>query len=192
MDLTKILAVSGRPGLYKMISQSPRGIVAEGLADGKKITIFAHERISALEEISIFTIESDVRLKEVFRNIFEKTEGKPAISHKSPADELRKFMEEILPDYDPERVYNSDIQKLVNWYNLLVDKGLIDLEPDEEPETEKPEETTEEKPAKAEAKAEKKTEKKPKPEPKKAPAAKQTAAPAGAKPAQRKTSPRSK
>lgn len=188
MDLSKILAVSGRPGLYKMISQSPRGIVAEALTDGKKVTIFTHERISALEEISIFTIESDVRLKDVFRTIFEKLDGKPAISHKSSADELRKFMEEMLPDYDPERVYNSDIQKLVNWYNLLVDKNLIDLEPDEEPEAETAEKATEEKPAKAEVK----TEKKPKPEAKSAPAAKKTSAPAAAKPTQRKTSPRSK
>ncbi|MDR0364777.1 MAG: DUF5606 domain-containing protein [Bacteroidales bacterium] len=192
MDLTKILAVSGRPGLYKMISQSPRGIVAEALTDGKKVTIFTHERISALEEISIFTVESDAPLKQVFRNIFEKLEGKQAISHKSSSSELRKFMKEALPDYDQDRVYNSDIQKLVNWYNLLVDKNLLDLEPDEAPEEDKPEEAVEEKSVKSEVKAEKKTEKKPKPAPQKKSEAKKTSAPVTAKPAQRKTSPKTK
>lgn len=193
MDLTKILAVSGRPGLYRLVSQASRGIIAEAITDGKKVTIFSTERISTLGEISIFTVENDVPLKEVFRTIFEKLEGKPAISHKSSANELRKFMEEMLPNYDEDRVYNSDIQKLINWYNLLVDKGLIDLEPDAEEESAKEEVAEEgEKEVKKEPKKEVKAEKKPKPEGKPTPAAKKQAAPAAAKPTQRKTSPRAK
>jgi len=188
MDLKKILAVSGRPGLYLMIAQSPRGIVSESLIDGKRVTLFSHERISVLEEISIFTHESDMRLKDVLKILFKKLEGKPTISHKSSGNELRIFMEEMIPNYDAERVYNSDIQKLVHWYNLLVEKNLIDDEPDEEEvqESEKQEE-------KAVVKEEVKAEKKPKPQPK-SPASKAQKATTSAapKPTQRKTSPRAK
>jgi len=187
MDLKKILAVSGRPGLYQMIAQSPRGIVSESLLDGKRVTLFSHERISTLEEISIFTTENDMRLKDVLRILFEKLEGKPAISHKSSANELRNFMEEMVPDYDAERVYNSDIQKLVNWYNLLLEKNLIDNEPDEE-ETQETE-NQEEKPV---VKEEVKTEKKPKPQPKSQASKAQKTTSAAPKPTQRKTSPRAK
>jgi hypothetical protein len=188
MELKKILSVSGRPGLYQLIAQSSRGIVSESLLDGKRVTLFSHERISTLEEISIFTHENDMRLKDVLRIIFEKLEGKPAISHKSSGNELRTFMKQMLPDYDAERVYNSDIQKLVNWYNLLLEKNLIDNEPDEEEPQEA--ENQEEKPA---VKEEVKTEKKPKPQPK-SPASKtqKSSASAAPKPTQRKTSPRAK
>jgi hypothetical protein len=187
MNLKKILAVSGRPGLYQIITQSSKGVVAENLLDGKKVTLFTHERMSALEEISIFTTESDMRLKDVLRIIFEKLEGKPAISHKASGNELRTFMEQMLPDYDAERVYNSDIQKLINWYNLLLEKNLIDNEPDEEEQQET--ENQEEKPV---VKEEVKREKKPKPQPKRSASKMQKTTSAAPKPAQRKTSPRAK
>jgi len=128
MDLSKILSIAGKPGLFEMVSQSKSGLIVESLLDGKRIPAFSHERISSLEEISIFTEVDDVPLREVFQSIFKKEEGKKTISHKSSANELKAFMEEILPDYDKERVYVSDIKKLVSWYNLLVEKGLIDLE----------------------------------------------------------------
>jgi len=188
MDLKKILAVSGRPGLYQLIAQSPRGIISESLIDGKRVTLFSHERISTLEEISIFTLESDMRLKDVLRILFEKLEGKPAISHKASANELRTFMEEMVPNYDTERVYNSDIQKLVNWYNTLLEKNLIDNEPDEEEvqETENQEEKTV-------VKEEVKADKKPKPQPKSSAAkASKSTTSAVPKPTQRKTAPRAK
>jgi len=198
MDLKKILAVSGRPGLYQLIAQSPRGIISESLIDGKRVTLFSHERISTLEEISIFTLESDMNLKDVLRILFEKLEGKPAISHKASANELRTFMEEMVPNYDTERVYNSDIQKLVNWYNMLLEKNLIDNEPDDEEEVQEVE-NQEEKPV---AKEEVKAEKKPKTQAKttatkattKSPAAKasKSTTSAAPKPTQRKTSPRAK
>jgi len=188
MDLKKIIAVSGHPGLYQVIAQSPKGTIAESLLDGKKVTLFAHERMSTLEEISIFTTENDMRLKDVLRILFEKLEGKPAISHKASGNELRTFMEQMLPNYDAERVYNSDIQKLVNWYNLLLEKNLIDNEPDEEEQQEA--EKQEEKPV---VKEEVKTEKKPKPQPKSsASKIQKTTTSAAPKPAQRKTSPRAK
>lgn len=132
MDLSKILSIAGKPGLYKMVSQSKSGLIVESLLDGKRSPAFSHERISSLEEISIFTEVDDIPLKEVFQAIFKKEEGQKTISHKSSANELKTFMEEILPDYDKERVYVSDIKKLVNWYNLLIEKGLIDLEEEKE------------------------------------------------------------
>ena len=188
MDLKKILAVSGRPGLYQLIAQSPKGIVAESFLDGKRVTLFSHERINALEEISIFTHDNDMRLKDVLKTIFEKLEGELAISHKSSSNELRTFMAEMIPNYDAERVYESDIKRLVGWYNLLVEKSLIDNEPDEEEiqEAEKHED-------KHIVKEETKTEKKPKPQSKSSASKTQKATTSAApKPTQRKTSPRAK
>jgi len=187
MDLKKILAVSGRPGLYQTIAHSPRGIVAESLIDGKRVTLFSHERISALEDISIFTHEEDMKLKDVLKIIFEKLEGQPAISPKSSANELRTFMEEMLPNYDAERVYDSDLKRLVSWYNLLLEKNLIDNQPDEE-ETQESESQEE----KHVVKEETKPEKKPKPQPKSPSSKTQKTTSAAPKPTQRKTSPRAK
>ena len=132
MDLSKVLSIAGKPGLFKMVSQSKSGLIVESLVDGRRIPAFSHERISSLEEISIFTESEKVPLKEVFQSLFKKEDGKATISHKSDTKELKALMLEILPDYDQERVYISDIKKLVNWYNLLVDKGLIDLEEDQD------------------------------------------------------------
>jgi len=140
MDLSKILSIAGKPGLYQMISQSKSGLIVQSLLDGKKIPAFSHERISSLEEISIFTETDDIPLKEVFIKLFKKEDGKKTISHKSSANELKDLLKSVLPDYDEDRVYASDIKKLINWYNLLVEKDLIDLEE----ETEENKETSEE------------------------------------------------
>lgn len=134
MDLSKILSIAGKPGLFQMVSQSKSGLIVESLIDGKRIPAFSHERISSLEEISIFTDVDDVPLRKVFQSLFKREEGKKTISHKSPANELKELMEEILPNYDKERVYVSDIKKLINWYNLLAEKGLIDMEEPKESE----------------------------------------------------------
>ncbi len=134
MDLSKILAISGKPGLYKNIAQTKSGVVVESLTDGKRFPAFAHERISSLAEISVFTTDEDVPLKDVFRKIYEKYEGEKCIDHKVSGDELKAFLEEILPDYDRERVYTSDIKKIVMWYNLLVEKEIMDFSDEEEEE----------------------------------------------------------
>lgn len=141
MDLSKVLSIAGKPGLFSMVSQSKSGLIVESLIDGKRIPAFSHERISSLEEISIFTETDDVPLKEVLQNLFKKEDGKKTISHKSSAKELKEVMLAVLPDYDEERVYVSDIKKLINWYNLLVEKELIDLV---EESTEEGQESTEE------------------------------------------------
>jgi len=132
MDLSKILSIAGKPGLFKMVSQSKSGLIVESLIDGKRIPAFSHERISSLEEISIFTETDDTPLKEIFVSIFKKEDGKKTISHKSSAKELKELLSSVLPDYDEERVYVSDIKKMISWYNLLVEKNLIDAKEETE------------------------------------------------------------
>jgi len=144
MDLSKILSIAGKPGLFQMISQSKSGLIVESFTDGRRIPAFSHERISSLEEISIFTETDDVPLKEVFTAIFKKEDGKKTISHKSSAKELKELLTSVLPDYDEERVYVSDIKKLINWYNQLVEKNLIDLEEENAEESKEEENSTEE------------------------------------------------
>jgi len=130
MELSKILSISGKPGLYKTLAQTKNGIVVESLTDGKKFTAFSHEKMSSMEEISIYTTDEDRPLKEVLKSIFEKQEGKKILSHKSSAAELKAFFKEMVPDYDDENVYISDIKKVVNWYNTLIEHDLLDLEED--------------------------------------------------------------
>lgn len=137
MDLTKILAISGKPGLFQMLSQVKAGFIVESLIDGKRFPVFAHERVSTLEEISIFTTgEDDLPLKDVFQKIFDKLQGEPGPGVKAGNDELKKLFLEAVPDYDQERVYVSDMRKTITWYNLLLEKNLLDF-------TEKAEETSE-------------------------------------------------
>jgi hypothetical protein len=144
MDLSKVLAISGKPGLYDSVAQTKTGVVVESLIDGKRFPAFAHERISSLAEISVFTVEDDLPLEDVFKKIYEKYEGKQAIDHKASGDDLKAFMLEILPEYDQDRVYTSDIKKIVMWYNLLVEKEMLDFtEKEEAVETEAGEEVAE-------------------------------------------------
>ncbi len=113
MDLTEILSISGKPGLHKMISQTKGGMLVESMSDQKRFPVFAHEKVSSLEEISIFTETDDIPLKDVFKKINEMMEGDKALSHKSSSDELKDFFDDVVPDYDKERVYVSDIKKVI-------------------------------------------------------------------------------
>ena len=132
MDLSKILAIAGKPGLYKMLAQTKNGLVVEGIPEGKKFTAFSHERISTLEEISIYTEGEDKPLKEILKAIYDKVDGAEALSHKSSGEELKSFFEEAVPDYDKENVYVSDIKKVINWYNSLHKLNLLDFTEEEE------------------------------------------------------------
>lgn len=153
MDLSKILAVSGKPGLYKMLSQTKTGFIVESLLDGKRFPVFAHERISSLQEISIFTtVEEDLPLKDVFKKIHAKTEGQAAPDQNTGSDTLKKFFQETVPEYDSERVYVSDMKKALAWYNLLLEKEMLDFTEDEPKADQgaKEEEEKDSKPEKAE------------------------------------------
>lgn len=132
MDLSKILSISGKPGLYKMVAQSKNGAIVESLADKKRFPAFASERISSLEEISIFTNDEDMHLKDVLKAIHEKQNGEKAIDHKSDPKKLKEFFEAAIPDYDQDRVYVSDIKKVLNWYNLLHEFEMLDFSEEEE------------------------------------------------------------
>lgn len=138
MNLTKILAISGKPGLYELKVQTRTGFVAESLIDGKKITVNLKSNVSLLSEISIYTYEGEKPLTEVMQQIAVKENKGQAISHKEDNATLSAYFKQILPDYDEERVYPSDIKKVLNWYNTLQAKGLVtDLAPAvEEPKEE--------------------------------------------------------
>lgn len=125
MSIERILAISGKPGLYDLKLQTRTGFVAESLIDGKKITVGMRSNVSLLSEISIYTNSGEVRLSEVFRKIAEKENNGPAISHKEDNAKLEAYFAEVLPDYDQDRVYASDIKKVLNWYNMLQAKGIV-------------------------------------------------------------------
>lgn len=146
MDLTKIIAISGKPGLFKLISQAKGGFIVEDLDKGKKTSISAQNNVSLLENVAIYGVSEEYPLKEVFKRIYNKENGAAAISHKESGASLRKYIEEVLPEYDESRVYDSDLKKLFQWYNILQAKGLVTPAP--EVEEVKSEETSEEKPKK--------------------------------------------
>lgn len=128
MNLEKILAISGKPGLYALKVQTRSGFVAESLLDGKKVTVSLRSNVSLLSEISIYTNSEEKPLAEVMRNIAIKEDNGPALSHKEDNAKLVAYFKEILPDYDEDRVYPSDIKKVLNWYNMLQAKGLVSKE----------------------------------------------------------------
>ena len=127
MSLEKILSISGKPGLYKMTKQTRSGFLAESLLDQKKISVSSRHNVSLLTEIAIYTLTKEVPLHEIFEKIATKEDGKQTISHKVPKVELEEFFFGVLPDYDEDRVYPSDIKKVVQWYNLLVKNGFTDF-----------------------------------------------------------------
>ncbi|WP_047445376.1 DUF5606 domain-containing protein [Alistipes sp. ZOR0009] len=135
MDLRKILAVAGYPGLYQFVAQGRNGIIVESLEDKKRSNIPASAKVSALGEIAIYTDSEEIALQDVLLAIKEKMAGGPALdAKKATNDQLKKAMEEVLPSYDRERVYASDMKKLFLWYNILQSNDMLDFEVVEETE----------------------------------------------------------
>lgn len=134
MSLEKVLSISGKPGLYKLKTQTRTGFLAESLLDGKTINVSGRHNVSLLSEIAIYTLTEEVPLRKVFEKIAQKEDGKETISHKVPKEELEEFFFEVMPDYDEDRVYASDIKKVVQWYNLLVKNGITDFSEAEDKE----------------------------------------------------------
>jgi hypothetical protein len=128
MTLDKILAIAGKPGLFALKVQTRTGFVAESLLDGKKVTVGLKSNVSLLSEISVYTNTEEKLLTEIMRAIATKEDNGPAISHKEDNAKLVAYFLEILPDYDQDRVYPSDIKKILNWYNMLQAKGLVSKE----------------------------------------------------------------
>ena len=138
MDLSKIVSISGKPGLYQIKAQAVGRIIVESIVDGRCIPAFAHDRMSSLEEISIFSTEEDRPLKQVFKMIHDTMGDKVDFDFKKASNnELNEKFAVVMPDYDEEAVYPSDIKKVFAWYQMLNDKGLLDFtEEPEQPETE--------------------------------------------------------
>lgn len=142
MDLKGILAISGYPGLFKLVKQARNSIIVESLEDGKRMPAYATSKISALEDIAIYTSGEDVQLHQVLKNIYTKENGGVAPSSKLSNEEVKTYFGQILPEYDKERVYVSDMKRVFNWYNILHKHNLVDLE-DPKPKSEESEETEE-------------------------------------------------
>ncbi len=126
MDLEGIIAIAGKPGLYKILSRSLKGLVVESIVDGKKMPALATHKISALDDISMYTYEEDVPLKEILPKVKEVFDGKAAEPNKLSKEDLLGHFEKVLPDFDRERVYPSDIKKLLSWYNILLENGYLE------------------------------------------------------------------
>lgn len=133
MNLKDILFITGKPGLFKTVGQAKNGVIVESISDGKRFQVFANDKVSSLEEISIFTNADDMPLKEVIKRIFDKENGAVAADPKSDDKEVRAYFASVVPEYDPERVYVSHIRKILGWYNLLNSHQMIvwDDKPDE-------------------------------------------------------------
>lgn len=134
MILKDFLSISGEPGLFKFVAQGRNAIIVEHLETKKRRTAGGTAKVSSLEDISIFTENEDLPLVKVFDMIFEKENGGPAVDSKSDAAKLKSYFEEAVPEYDKNRVYVSDMKKVILWYNLLQKLGLLVKD---EPETEK-------------------------------------------------------
>ncbi len=131
--LKTILAISGKPGLYKLVRQGKNMLIVESLADKKRVPAYAHDKVISLGDIAMYTVEDDIPLGDVLESLKAKTEGKP-VDIKSFKDdsEVRAFFKEVLPEFDEDRVYSADIKKLFTWYNQLLAAGITDFKDAEE------------------------------------------------------------
>ena len=142
MSLEKVIAISGKPGLFEIISRTKSGLIVQSLSDGKRFPVNSVHNVSTLSDIAIYTYEEEVPLPEVLSNIYGKEEGKSSIDPKSDKQTLLEYFGEVLPGFDEERVYPSNIKKVISWYNTLVE-GEFDFESLKNDETEADSETEE-------------------------------------------------
>jgi hypothetical protein len=161
MDLKEIMSVSGQSGLFRFVSQGRNGIIVESFTDKKRSFVNASSKVSSLADIAIFTSEEEVPLRQVLKSIFEQENGGPAPDPKSAPEVLKAFMVKVLPSYDQDRVYLSDIKKLVSWYNTLLSLNMLTF--DEEPSETLTENTEAEPAEQTTTEPKKKTKKSPKP-----------------------------
>ncbi len=132
--LKDYLAISGYKGLYKFISQGRNGVIVESMDTKKRMNVPSSAKMSALEDIAIYTVDEEVSLEDVLKKIYKKEEGKKCINHKADNAELKAYFKEVLPEFDEERVYVSDIKKVLKWYNMLHDLQLLNFEEEKEEE----------------------------------------------------------
>jgi hypothetical protein len=125
IDLTGIIAISGQPGLFKIVAQSKNGIIVEGLSDKKRVNVYASTKVSTLAEISMYTTGEDKPIEEIMFSVFEKEKGGAAIDNKADDKAIAAYFEQVLPEYDKDRVYVSNMRKLLTWYNTLQTTGNL-------------------------------------------------------------------
>lgn len=134
MDLSNILSITGKGGLFKLISRTPNSFIVESLEDAHRFPAFSHDGVATLDNIAIFTEEAEVSLQSVFQAMFKKENG-AKVNIPKDNNALKSYFAEVLPEYDRERVYVSNIKKVLAWYNLLVEHNLVDLEEEKTEET---------------------------------------------------------
>ena len=135
MSLDKVISIAGKPGLYKLITQTRGGFVAESLVDNRRISVSVQNNVSVLSEIAIYTLTEEVPLRQVFKNIKKKENGEATpVKPKDSKEKLEEYFFNVLPDYDEDRVYASDIKKVIQWYNLLQQHNMLDILSDDEDE----------------------------------------------------------
>ena len=139
MDLSKFISITGMSGLYKVIAQSKIGFIAESLADKKRIPVHSNAKVSVLDNISVFVKDGEtIPLSDLLKKIYEKETGKPALDSKSSDEELKKYFESVLPEYDKEKVHSSDMRKAIMWYNLLQTTDVFTQKEEEKKEGDAP------------------------------------------------------
>jgi len=135
--LKDILSVSGKPGLFKLISKGKNMFIVESLSDGTRIPVYSRDKVVSLGDITMFTNDGDARLSQILHSVKQKENGEPiSFSSSISSIELRDYFARVLPDFDRDKVYPSDIKKVMNWYNLLVKSGYTDFEEEPAPEAE--------------------------------------------------------
>ena len=135
--LEKIVSISGKPGLFKVLSQGKNMLVVESVVDKKRMPAYSSDKVVSLGDISMFTDSGDKPLSEILEAMKVKENGAVAsIDVKADAEKLREYFGEIVPDFDRQRVYPTDVKKLIQWYNLLIENGLTDFLPEEKEDTE--------------------------------------------------------
>lgn len=127
VELEKIVSVSGKPGIYMLISGGKQATIVESLVDGKRMPVYPTQKVSTLSDISMFTLEDDMPLRDILLSAKEVFKGGQAPDHKSDSKVIRDAMKKIVPNYDADRVYDSDIKKLLQWYNILQSKDMLDF-----------------------------------------------------------------
>jgi hypothetical protein len=139
MKISDVLAISGKTGLFKILASSNKNLVVESMIDGKRSSIPGSLRISNLSDITMYTKKEDVPLREILKSMFEKNQGKEALSHNSAPQEVKDFIDGVVADLDHDRVYASDLRKLVQWYNLLISKNALPFEEEDDKSEDKSE-----------------------------------------------------
>jgi len=137
MKISDVLAISGKPGLFKILASSPKNLVVESMIDGKRSSIPGSLRVSSLSDITMYTTTEDVPLRKILKSMFDKNKGKPALSHNAAPQEVKDFIDSVVDDLDHGRVYASDLRKLVQWYNLLISQKALPFEEEEEKKDDK-------------------------------------------------------